>query len=105
MSSRIIPEISKQYLQSGSITNNTSSNPETSFANVLGSMQKQRLKNSSLAAMRDLTHITPVEFQKTINQLLRSGHINFDESTSLSGFMNVSPLSKLNYDGLPPGID
>lgn len=60
MSSRIAPEIRKQSLQAGSITNKMPSNPETSFANTLSRSKRQTSKSLSLSAIRNLAQITSV---------------------------------------------
>lgn len=49
----------------------------------------------------DFTNMTPQEMQGVMNDLVRSGQISLDETSSLSS-MIPSPLSKVNYDGQMP---
>lgn len=50
----------------------------------------------------DFTNMTPRTLHETVGWLTRTGQMDLDESSALVGMMNPSsPLSKVNYDGLP----
>lgn len=53
----------------------------------------------------DFSNMSPREAKEAMNNLIRSGQMSFDESTSLVG-MIPSELSKVNYDGnMPDSFD
>jgi hypothetical protein len=49
----------------------------------------------------DFTNITPEQLQGTVNDLLKSGKMSFDESSPLIGLVPTA-LAKVDYDGKAP---
>lgn len=64
------------------------------------SFQKELNNNAVISEeVYDFTTISGNELHEKVGGLIRTGHIDMDQATSLLGFMGGSPLDKVNFDG------
>jgi hypothetical protein len=75
----------------------TASNPTSPTASASGT----GTASSSATGSLDFTNMSPQQLQSTMNNLIKSGRLSFDDSSAMVGMIPTA-LSKVNYDGQPP---
>lgn len=86
----------------------TKESTSDSFSKILAEQSQRSSESKGESAnlkeddKLDFTNMTPSKLHETVGWLTRTGQMDLDESSALVGMMSSSsPLSKVNYDGLP----
>ncbi|MFF7108882.1 hypothetical protein [Pseudomonas sichuanensis] len=86
----------------------TKESGSNSFSNILAEQSQGSFESKGVSATLkedeklDFTNMTPSKLHETVGWLTQTGQMDLDESSALVGMMSSSsPLSRVNYDGLP----